>query len=345
MAYRFKLTESFGDGLHRIGHEQIDRALAELDSSPPATAVHEVRKALKRLRALLRLARPGLAKEAYDHGNARFRDIGRMLSGSRDRTVMIATLGRLAHFEPDVAAAAAGLQQALLRDGPAGPAVADGSDDHLSQARKLLGKARREWAALRLEPDAFEPLGEGLGKSLRDCISGLETAYRTGDDAEFHAWRKSIQQHWRHMRLLANAWPAYFEARAAQARELSELLGVAQDLAVLVAYLGSDIGHPVDGRELKALRELARSRQDKLREAARSRAARLFAERPDGFVRRATTYWSTAVAMPESPLEAEPPQPEPPPPAKAAKPGRSTASARSHRKPSSRRRKLAPARD
>ena len=39
------------------------------------------------------------------------------------------------------------------------------------------------------------------------------------------------------MRLMRAAWPGYFQARERQARELSDLLGQAQDLTVLLDRL------------------------------------------------------------------------------------------------------------
>lgn len=343
MAYRFKLTETFVDGVRRIGHEQIDRALAQIDEAPVATAVHETRKALKRLRALVRLVRPGLGEQAFTRHNARLRDIGRMLSGSRDRTVMIATLAELAGREPHLADAAAALQQQLAEATDNGQGEEPGGQ--LSQARKALAKARRDWGALRLESDGFAPLAKGLEKTFERCAAGMAAAYSSQDDADFHAWRKSIQQHWRQMRLVGNAWPEYFEARAAQARELSELLGAAQDLSVLIAYVDAGADHRVDPRALAGLRNAAIKRQRLLREAARPRGARLCAEGPGGFARRAAVYWETAAEMLHAPLAVADAAPSRP--SKAANGKSSSASGRSRpaASPRARRARPAPARD
>ena len=66
MTYRFKLQEPIAEGVRRIGLEQIDIAAAKLASKDDiAAAIHDARRCLKRLRALLRLVRPGLAEAAY----------------------------------------------------------------------------------------------------------------------------------------------------------------------------------------------------------------------------------------------------------------------------------------
>ena len=57
--------------------------------------MHETRKALKRLRALLRLVRPAMGEAAFKQENAQLRDIGLSLSGARDRHVLLETVNKL----------------------------------------------------------------------------------------------------------------------------------------------------------------------------------------------------------------------------------------------------------
>src|SRR4051812_44625789 len=85
MSYRFELREEVGSSFTRIATEQIDRVLRDLKPSKDANlAVHEGRKSLKRLRALLRLVRPGIGDATFKAENARFRDIGALFSADRD---------------------------------------------------------------------------------------------------------------------------------------------------------------------------------------------------------------------------------------------------------------------
>ncbi len=106
MAYRFHLKAPVGKEARRIMLEQVERAerhlAAGIEGGEPdvRVAVHETRKAMKRIRALLKLIRPGLTAEQYNAENERFRSIGALLAGSRDRAVMLETLSTLAaHHE------------------------------------------------------------------------------------------------------------------------------------------------------------------------------------------------------------------------------------------------------
>ena len=57
--------------------------------------MHEARKDMKKLRALLRLARGELGEDTFRRENACFRDAGRELAGVRDADVMLDTLTSL----------------------------------------------------------------------------------------------------------------------------------------------------------------------------------------------------------------------------------------------------------
>ena len=66
MTYRFKLQEPIGQGVRRIGLEQIEIAEAKLASKDDiSAAIHDARRCLKRVRALLRLIQPGLEEDLY----------------------------------------------------------------------------------------------------------------------------------------------------------------------------------------------------------------------------------------------------------------------------------------
>ena len=301
MAYRFKLDESFGEGLVRIGAEQLKRARAGLEAAPAPSAIHDTRKSIKRLRALLRLVRPGIGDVAFKRENERLRDLSRLLSGARDQAVLRQTIERLARAQGGDAAVFDKLQVAhAAAPGNAGKSEQEGFE----QASQMLEQAWQSWPELRLEPDSFAPIGEGLGHVHQRCKDGLEAAFAEREreserDEAFHDWRKVVQQHWRHMRLLELGWPQHFAARYTEAKALSELLGVAQDLSVFVAFVEQVVEQRagVTRKQGQRLVALARAEQEALRSAARPRGQRLFAEGTAGHVRRTLCYWSTAAEI------------------------------------------------
>lgn len=291
MAYRFKLNESAGKALLRTGAEQFRCPLESLRDADTTSGIHGTRKCIKRLRALLRLARSGLHKSSYQNLNATLRDAGRALSATRDRDVLLATIAELSADSPE--------QQPTLRRisstiAPAGEtANSKPYAGVIRQARALLQAAATDWETLELSDDAFPTLAEGLARGLLEVGEAFE-ATESGDEEAFHDLRKTVQRHWRHMRLVEAGWPAYFVARADEAKTISELLGKAQDLTLLLRHLGDDGPASVSEDALARLRETVKERRAALQESARSHTRRLLAEGPRAHARRATEYWTAA---------------------------------------------------
>lgn len=287
-------------GVRRIGLQQIAGALAQLEAAPMATAVHETRKSLKRLRALLRLVRPGVTEAAYARESERLRDIGRCLSGSRDATVLRQTLQHLGEASPTIRRSANAVLANLKRQDKSAVLT----DQHpqtpspVETAIKGLQDAAERWRSLELEPDMFETLAEGMSRGYRRCKRAYDAAYDEGTDAAFHDWRKTVQVYWRHMRLLEAAWPDYYVCRAAEAKTISELLGSAQDLALVTVCLQS--GRDLKSKMRTALLTLATVRQSELRAQARPLAQRLLAEGVGGHQRRTELNWKAAGRIDEA---------------------------------------------
>src|SRR5919205_78895 len=94
-------SELLCDGIRRIARGRIDHAIDELrgrTDSTPVQAVHEARKDMKKLRALLRLVRGELGGKTFARENACFRDATRELAGARDSDVMLETLAQLTYL-------------------------------------------------------------------------------------------------------------------------------------------------------------------------------------------------------------------------------------------------------
>jgi CHAD domain-containing protein len=299
MAFRLKLAEPFGDGCKRIAREQIDRAQAQLkDAEDPPIAVHETRKSLKRLRALLRLVRPAIGDEVFRAENAHLRGIARMLSGARDRHVLLETVTKLEAGESGPRHTLARNLRELLNSGNGGdsPTVDMAT---MRQAHSRLAEAKGRFARLRLAGGGFDLVGAGLERSYRQARRTYNAAYEELSDEAFHEWRKSTQQHWRHMALLSRAWPECLGARSSESRRLSQILGDDHDLAMLIAFVRSDAAERLGQERIAKIVTLARQRQKELRALARPTGARLFAEGAGALRRRIAVYWEAAVALRE----------------------------------------------
>lgn len=289
MPYRFKVDEPVEKGFRRIAREQLEAALQEL-SAPEVLpkGVHECRKSLKRLRALVRLAASALGEDKARKRTRALGDIARLLGGSRDQAVMLDTVDKLeAEGGPDGIAMLAPLKAHFAKNLASARQPLDAGC--AAKARLLLLKEAKVFARMRVRKHGFAALQGGLETSYRHARKALKIANGEPSAETFHTLRKSVQWHWRQMSLLARAWPEEFAVRVTAARELSQLLGDDHDLAMLIAATVK--AQDLSAEQKEAIVKQCLRDQQNLRVAAEVRARRLFAERPAAFVRRMAAYW------------------------------------------------------
>jgi CHAD domain-containing protein len=281
-AFRLLPGEPLPEGLARVGRGRIDHALEGLrGGEDPDKAVHEARKDMKKLRAVLRLARGELGEKTYGRENARFREVARGLSGARDSKAMLEALDGLEEsglHGSDVSRLRGELERhkELLagHDGlPVKGAIAD-----LKRAREGID----EWP---LERDGWSALRPGLRRVYRAGRRRMSAAEKDPTTESLHEWRKRAKDLWYHLALLGESWPPVLEAAADEAHALSNRLGDDHDLAVLLDFA---VEHNLASHRLRSAVE---RRREELQGSAFEIGKRLYAERPRVFVDRLRSYW------------------------------------------------------
>lgn len=256
-----------GEGLPRPGHDG-------------ATAVHDARKELKRSASLARLFAPLAGSAAYetlDIVNAVRRAFGR----ARDLDVLPAVLEDI-KCDADVRAAlmrAIGLERGEARGGPA-----QGDLEGFAAALVENAASVAEWP---LEAD-----DEALIASLRLTYKAAKRrgrdAFATGDADDLHDLRMRVVDLCHQLVPLEPAWPATFSAIGAELHRLRQDLGSHNDLTMLGEFalsrreLARGAAEAVVSEVLKRRRPLERKSQE--------RFERVFAERPNAFMKRIGAY-------------------------------------------------------
>jgi CHAD domain-containing protein len=288
MPYRFKINEPVEKGFRRIAREQFDASSAELAGpNVGAKNVHECRKSLKRLRALVRIAAGAIGHGKAQRRNKSLGGIAKLLSDRRDQTVMLDTIAKLSLENADTASALAPLGAGIAQQDAHQPETL--AQDIATRARALLAREALKLERAEFSKRGFAALADGLEASYRHGRKAGKYAYEEPTDENFHELRKAVQWHWRQMSLLSKAWPDEFAVRVNAARELSQQLGDDHDLAMLVdAALRSAT---MSDEQKDAAIQVCRRRQQSLRMSAEYRVKRLFAEKPRAFVGRVAAYW------------------------------------------------------
>jgi CHAD domain-containing protein len=302
MTYRLEPQRPVEESVRTIAASQIDDLLADYGKGKASpTAIHEARKTVKRLRALLSLVREGIAGDDLRREKGRLREIAGTLAGARDAHVMIETATELQNGD-----------------------MPRGCQSTAKALMALLEKKRSEAdAALsaqlgRLPVDALQDVRGALAElpldqlGFGEVLDGFVDTYRRGhkllaevagggvDDERYHDLRKEVQHHWRHLQLLSNAWPKALRPHIALAHMLAETLGKDHDLSILAAFVRENAGNLGPAKSQEAYLRLCAKAQDSHRDRAIVMARRLYADKPKAIRHRMRVYWETADALGKS---------------------------------------------
>jgi CHAD domain-containing protein len=278
---------------------------AAIHSGPPDEhAVHETRKALKRLRALLRLLAHELGEDTYARESATLREIAGKLAGARDAAVMLSTLDELIQRHPRKLGSRRSVlelrrrlraehkrtQQLVLSD-PADYAAVLGA--LLAFRRRVAAWSLPERAEIRLvDADLERIYRQGRARHRRVARGKSDRTTAT------HEWRKRVKDLRYAAEMLdrrsrggGRAPDARLRKLARRADELGELLGEDHDLAVFAERLRAGARHDQHDAwrtgqgARKQLLALIAERRRALRKRALRQGKRLYAEQPRRFTR------------------------------------------------------------
>ena len=189
-------------GMRRMMLGQLDLAIELLEANdgamPTAEAVHETRKALKRLRTLVRLLEGQLGEAAAEREQAVLREAGRRLAGARDAEVIVSTLDDLLGRHPRKLArpGVVRLRTRLLAEREQATARLLGDQVLRAQVLADLRGVRARTVAwtpsTRQEIAPLEPPFKRIYRQGRDRY--LRASQGKGDRAvAMHRWRKRVK--------------------------------------------------------------------------------------------------------------------------------------------------------
>jgi len=291
VGFRFRRGEAVPRAIRRIAGEQLRYAASQLRDSTPQnrdTAVHEARKSIKKVRAVVRLMAGELGPVA-EAENELLRNLARKVSPLRDAAVLVETFDSLASHFPEAICPALRerIHAALLknRSHVARTSIAARSPATIAFALERAAQRARVWP---LHYDGFDAIAPGLKRALRRGRKALREVLADPSPIRCHEFRKRLKDHWYHVRLLENAWTHETKLYEKDLKTLETLLGDDHNLVVLSDRLAS-FG---TAAEVAGLQEAIAARQRKLREQAQALGQRLYAPKLGVFLRRAEDLWN-----------------------------------------------------
>jgi CHAD domain-containing protein len=287
-------NDSFGDALAAAARSIIAdarRALADPELTD-ADAVHEVRKALKRWRALLRLLAHPLG-ELADQMRMEARELMRALSSARDAQSSLDALTDLRKAEVPFSATSLetiGQRMDAIKDAAEQTGFTNEMRQRLSRYLDYATLSLERWPIKAID---FDTVADGLISTYRRARQLIPDNWAEADAEHLHDLRRRVVEHRHQMDLMEPLWPRLGQVWAEEAQRLRNRLGACQDLAVFVALTAPH--QPLAPWRSRLTPLVAARRGAHLKMAARL-AGRLFAEKPKAFRKRIAALWTARQA-------------------------------------------------
>ena len=281
---------SFGDGLAAAARLVIAdgrQALTDPELSDPE-AVHEVRKALKRWRALMRLLARPLGEQA-DQMRSEARELMRAIAGARDAQSALDALNDLRKAEVPFSPTSIETIRARLtemRDAAEAKSFTKAMRDRLSRYLDYATLSLERWPLKAID---FDIVTDGLTSTYRRARQLVPDTWPDSEAEHLHDLRRRVVEHRHQMDLIEPLWPRLGKVWAEEAQRLRNQLGSCQDLAVLAELTAP---HKPLAPWRSRLTPLISARRDAHLKSAARLAGRLFAEKPKAFRRRIAALWS-----------------------------------------------------
>jgi CHAD domain-containing protein len=288
VAYRFEPREASGSALQRIAVEEVEQALELLRSEESSLdeRVHEVRKHLKKLRAVLALAEGSANGTDVVQQAKTVRRAARALAPLRGEAALLESFETLERSFPDRmdAGAAVKIRELLAPRISSTPPAENG----LHEAEAELVRAQESLTGAKFRGSHWSSLEPGF----RHTYARARAAYARATDQPgvdaLHDFRTPAKRHLYQVHLLESIWPELLHVHRKELARVGDLLGEHHDLALLKAELEE---RDLDADALANVVPLIEARSRDLEKQLFALGGRLFAERPKALARRFGAYF------------------------------------------------------
>jgi len=282
MSFSIEKGESLAKAFGRIAAEEINVAMAELCRPDRGEAVHNARKAMKRVRALLRSLRVAFPKK-YRAENERIAKAARKMSPVRDLHVQLRTLGKL-----KAATGPLGQQvrRELLRKHTS---IVRKIPNLRETVRAMLDDSRQSLASWPFAHANADYLVVGLKRIYKQGREALKVARASATPSRLHEWRKKAKSLGYGLELIEGIGPGKMSRMKRCSEQLSEALGDDHDLFMVLHALRLE-HRDAPAPDFAPLAKRIADKRATLQKRAFKLGKKLYAEKPGCFEQRLDRY-------------------------------------------------------
>lgn len=296
MSLALRQRETVRAALRRNLDKRIALATALLAAPPDGESsgrIHEARKQLRHVRALLRLIARESGHRRRARGTRRLRKVMRGLSAGRDASALLQALLRSGRAARLPAQSLERLRSTLeFRRNRAHAAILSDPTRHTDLLASLRN-ARKDVQHVSQIAAGWGSIGAGLREiysTARTAATSISSADNPPDET-WHEARKRAKDLLYALEFLRRCAARNMERRIQSVHNLTSLLGQDRDLATLQATLGGSLRRQLSqGASLRLTREV-RDRRRLLQKKARAAITKVYLDDEVAFARNIHREW------------------------------------------------------
>jgi len=252
-----------------------------------AVAVHDLRKALKRWRAILRLVAPMVGEEA-ELMRLEARDLAREMAAARDGQAAQEALADLGDSLPNLSARSRATIAERLAQMCAGAQAIGLTPERGARIDDMWSRAAAAVERWPFERFDGSEAAARLTVFYRRVCAAIPDDWSNASPEALHRFRQRVVEHRYQMELADPLWPKLIGVWVSEAQRLRDRLGAHQDLMILQRLTEP---HQPLARWRSQLKPLIAERQAAHVAAAKRLTGRLFAEMSKAFRERRVSWW------------------------------------------------------
>ncbi|MBN2213049.1 MAG: CHAD domain-containing protein [Bacteroidales bacterium] len=257
-------------------------------------SVHNIRKTIKKIRAVFKLIRDEIGYSTYLRENDFYRDIGRQLSECRNLDVYLSVAMHLdqkftlelnyscfRHLILQIRNQKATYINQLLRP--------EGFFSEITQ-KMVIAKSGIE--KIKIRENSFDALLNGLRNSYKKSRKALDGCLNDPIKQNAHRLRKTLKNIWYQVRILNPVYPPVFDAYEKSLKSTTEILGEVNDFAEFKTWLNNSSARGLNRSNRAIINTMLDDLQNERLSAALPEIQMALIETTSQFIKRIGGYWN-----------------------------------------------------
>jgi len=272
-------------------HHELD-AMQQLAANPSIDMplkIHECRKHIKKTRSVVRMIKPAINKDTWKMLNPALRNSGKALRELRELDAHLECIANLME-KTDKTTGKDSLQAIYTHLNKMYAYDLTQSEDALYKSITSAVSAQLLLKELNYKAITIDILLKGISLSYRRCRRLCRSLNTDSPTTSLHEWRKCAKDLRYQIAAIAEAWPAMLNTLESEIHTLTDFLGRAHDLALLMNLLKDRESNGDLAHDCAVVMPLIQQQYKQELSGAFNLGILLFAEKPTCFCKRIEHY-------------------------------------------------------